>query len=159
MMVRAAWPWPEGQPNCNISGEWSDPLGAETLSAAVVARGGNASTLEVAFNSTGGHYRGAAPLEDGKAAALKMTGTKNDSLLLHLLCLNDVLWAMQTPLYSSPRMIRMFSFRRREVPAPLQDTASPAPSSSAPEFILVNISLPKRQEDDHRQRDDQTALA
>lgn len=158
MVLGVTATWPEGRPNCNISGEWGDPEGAEVFTASMVEKGGNASILEVNFNSTRDQYRGTAPAEDKKAAALKVNGRQNDTLLLHLLCLNDVLWVLQTPLNDSPRMMRMFAFRRRLPTAPLQDTTSPAPSSTVPQFILVNISLPKRQEDDHMQLDDYISL-
>lgn len=149
MVLGVAATWPEGRPNCPIAGEWGDPEGAEVLLASLVQKDNNGSTLEVQFNSTRDQYRGSAPVDDKRAAAVKVNSGQNDTLLLHLLCLNDALWVLQTPLNESPRMMRMFTFRRRQPPVPLQDTTSPAPSSSLPQFILVNISLPKRQEDEY----------
>lgn len=177
VLVAGASSWPEGRPNCNVSGEWTDATATDFLAASVLDKGNATTILEVTFNSSGGQYNGTAPLVDPKTAALRVSGKDNDTLLLLLVCLNDVLWVQQTPLHESPRMMRMFAFRRRPPPPPpLQDTttnprssvrganssgrlsSSPyPPQPSVPEFILVNISLPKREEDDNVLREDSEA--
>ena len=155
LVLGASATWPEGRPNCPVAGEWGVPGGSrEVLTALVEEESGETSTVNVSYNSTNEHYLGAASAEDDKVVTLKVEGSENNTLLLHLMCLNEALWVLVTPLKDSPRMMKMMKmapFKRRLPPTPFGDTPSSPSTPSLPEFILVNISLPRIPKEDHKQ--------
>ena len=136
--------WPEGQPNCAVTGNWSDPEGRDRMGV-TTGEMWNQTMYQVLYNNSGTPFNGSGSLGDGRTAAVRvMSG--NESLQVTIVCQNNVLWVMQTPLHNSTRMIRVFTLSRvlPPIPPPLpvqQDATSPP--RDAPQFVLVNITLPR----------------
>ncbi|KAK8745516.1 hypothetical protein OTU49_000236, partial [Cherax quadricarinatus] len=160
------WAWPEGQPNCPLKGEWEDvqgreglvvevlPLPPQTTPPRVPARllsghkqqqqpqDSSMGTYLVNYYSTTGRYNGTTPVHDLKSTALELSSTSGptNTVLMLLTCSNDVLWALQTPQGNNQRVIRVFTLRKKI-------TTPPSSIPTKTQVIVVNITLPKRQED------------
>ncbi|MPC93641.1 hypothetical protein E2C01_088778 [Portunus trituberculatus] len=143
--------WPEGQPNCGLAGNWSDPEKKDRMAIAT-NEVGNFTQHQVTYNTSGKVFNGSGFLGDERAAAMTVK-SPNESLLVTMLCYNKDLWVMQTPLLNSQRVVRVFTLTRDEPPPqpPLpvaQDAAtSPTGHGAAPRYFLVNITIPKLSED------------
>lgn len=177
LVAGAAHGFPQVRPNCPVSGNWTDPdgrrqmwlsqslhtdgvteeMGLNTTSALIhhaLTRPANNSILGEP-NTAMVYYLSNVTLPDGLE--------EQESVVVQAKCVNDLLWVTVIPLSEESIYghITTFTLRRQavqalsEAPPPSSVTPNPHPPSGAqahppnPQFILVNVTLPQRQEDDN----------
>lgn len=163
--VRVAWTLTEGTPNCPVVGNWSDsestkvlkmwssvPGNASAIDRMEFSASGYKITYENTNSTTTNIYNSLAFV----VLVTNATGADNHSstekTVVQLLCANNILYVDVLPVSNSEIEEMAFTLRRSTV-MPLneepQEQETPTTSTAAaPQFILVNITFPRRQEDD-----------
>lgn len=171
-VVGMAWAFPKGRPNCPVVGNWTDPEGTKnmwlshftheggelvteqmslntsrTLITHVLTRPANNTILGMP-NSPMVYYPSNVTCPDGRV--------EQQSVVVQAKCINDLLWVKVIPVSEASiySHITSFTLRRQNLPVFSEALPPPAPPSPTPQFILVNITLPRRQEDDQFHEDD-----
>lgn len=175
--VRLVWPLTEGAANCLVAGDWSDVEGGKRLRVWRASQGNttqpnalpvnltthlelNMSDYRFAHESTNATrpqviYNSTAYLVVLANATGPNGYASKDKTIVEALCSNDMLFVEIVPPADMAPEETSFTLRRRAV-APLsealqENTRNASTSSSpdlSPRFILVNITLPNRHEDD-----------
>lgn len=163
---RVAWTLTEGAPNCPVVGNWSDSEGTKTLMAWSAAPGNRSAIDHMEFNMGGYKLTHVHDITNSSKAlnifnspafvvlVANATGPDNysstEKTIVELICANNILFVDVLPASDIASQETTFALRRRTL-SPLNEEPQISPASSpsiTPQFILVNITLPRRQEDD-----------
>lgn len=154
--------WPEGQPNCFLEGEWTDPQGLEIMKMEKqeFPQQGMKQVLLLSYNTTKHQMMGATQLRDPRVAAVEVRQMKKrkraalwgreEDIMLALACQNEALWVLQIPLDKSTLDMRVFTLHRQKTYL-AEEPIRPTPEVDSSRNIVINITLP--QPSNHHQED------
>ncbi|MPC99552.1 hypothetical protein E2C01_094973 [Portunus trituberculatus] len=169
-----------GRPNCPVFGNWSDPEGGRTMSLSLTTNEqGNLVTEQMRLNTSwvlltheqtrpiNNTVLGTptSPLIYYPSNVTRPDGhVEQETVVVEARCINDLLYVMVIPVSenSISSHVNTFTLRRQQVPVLSEALPPTAPPSNTPaipatpQFILVNISLPRRQDDDVPHMEDAT---
>ncbi|MPC23416.1 hypothetical protein E2C01_016461 [Portunus trituberculatus] len=161
--VRVAWTLTEGTPNCPVVGNWSDSEGTKVLGvwSFSLNNASNIGGIDLSVNgykiTHENHNSTTTNIYSNPAFVVLVTnatGPNNhfstEKTIVQLLCANNILYVDVLPVSDSAMEEMAFALRRSTV-LPLNEEPQEPPIASpavTPQFILVNITLPRRQDDD-----------
>ena len=172
--IRVAWTLTEGTPNCPVVGNWSDSEGTKVLGVwssdlnNASAIGGidlSANSYKIIHRDTNSTNTNIYSSPAFVVLIANATGPDNQSstekTIVQLLCANNILYVDVVPVSDSATEEMAFTLRRSSV-LPLNEAPQESPTASpaaTPQFILVNITFPRRQDDDTSERMESNSYA